>query len=64
MAIENINLYLQQQDQAQRLAVAEERDRIGQDRHDGVIQSMYAVGLTLEDIASQAGRRPRTLSPA
>ncbi len=49
VAMENINLLLQQQDQSQRLAVADERDRIGRDLHDGVIQSMYAVGLNLED---------------
>ena len=63
VAIENINLYLQQQDQSQRLAVADERDRIGRDLHDGVIQSMYAVGLTLEDIAGQAGEEPQKVKP-
>jgi signal transduction histidine kinase len=30
--------------------VAEERDRIGRDLHDGIIQSLYAVGLSLEDV--------------
>ncbi len=34
---------------SQRLAVLEERERIGMDLHDGIIQSIYAVGLTLED---------------
>jgi signal transduction histidine kinase len=34
--------------QARRLAVLEERDRIAMDLHDGIIQSIYAVGLTLE----------------
>jgi signal transduction histidine kinase len=63
VAMENIDLYLQQQDQSQRLAVADERDRIGRDLHDGVIQSMYAVGLTLEDIASQAGQEPENVKP-
>jgi len=63
VAMENISLYLQQQDQSQRLAVADERDRIGRDLHDGVIQSMYAVGLTLEDIASQAGPEPENVKP-
>jgi signal transduction histidine kinase len=43
-AIENVRLNLQQR----RLAVLEERDRIGMDLHDGIIQSIYAVGLTLE----------------
>lgn len=42
--IENSRLNLQQR----RLAVLEERERIGMDLHDGVIQSIYAVGLTLE----------------
>ena len=43
-AIENIRLNIQ----GRRLAILEERDRIGMDLHDGVIQSIYAVGLTLE----------------
>ena len=42
--IDNARLNLQQR----RLAVLEERERIGMDLHDGVIQSIYAVGLTLE----------------
>jgi signal transduction histidine kinase len=62
-AIENINLHDRQRDQSQRLAVADERDRIGRDLHDGVIQSMYAVGLTLEDIAGQADRSPEDVRP-
>ncbi len=44
IAIQNANLY----EQVERLAVLEERTRIGMDLHDGVIQSIYAVGLTLE----------------
>src|SRR5260221_536257 len=36
--------------QAGRLAVADERDRIGRDLHDGIIQSLYAVSLSLEDV--------------
>lgn len=43
-AIENARLNLQQR----RLAVLEERERIGMDLHDGIIQDIYAVGLTLE----------------
>jgi two-component system, NarL family, sensor histidine kinase DevS len=43
-AIENVNLNTQER----RLAVLEERERIGMDLHDGIIQSIYAVGLTLE----------------
>ena len=44
IAIENANLYKQ----VQRLAVLEERERIAMDLHDGIIQSIYAVGLMLE----------------
>ena len=47
IAIDNARLYAQ----VQRLSVVEERQRIGMDLHDGVIQSIYAVGLTLEYIA-------------
>ncbi len=43
-AIENEQLNIQQR----RLAVLEERERIGMDLHDGIIQSIYAVGLILE----------------
>lgn len=42
--IENARLNIQ----GRRLAVLEERERIGMDLHDGIIQSIYAVGLTLE----------------
>ena len=62
-AIENIQLYRQQQEQDRRLAVVEERDRIGRDLHDGVIQSIYAVGLTLEDISSRADNEPSEVGP-
>ncbi|MGH2628845.1 MAG: sensor histidine kinase, partial [Anaerolineales bacterium] len=44
VAVENARLY----NQVGRMAVSEERSRIGMDLHDGVIQSIYAVGLTLE----------------
>ena len=63
VAIHNIQLYHQQREQSRRLAVAEERDRIGRDLHDGVIQSIYAVGLTLEDIAFQAPQEPGEVPP-
>jgi signal transduction histidine kinase len=36
--------------QTRRMAVLEERERIGMDLHDGIIQSIYAVGLTLDSI--------------
>jgi len=44
VAIKNARLYKE----VGRLAIIEERSRIGMDLHDGVIQSIYAVGLTLE----------------
>lgn len=43
--VENQRLTRQQQ----RVAILEERERIGMDLHDGVIQSIYGVGLTLEN---------------
>jgi signal transduction histidine kinase len=33
-----------------RLALLQERERIGQDLHDGIIQALYGVGLFLEDV--------------
>jgi len=44
LAIENAQLHAN----ARRLAVLEERERIGMDLHDGIIQSIYGVGLSLE----------------
>ncbi len=44
LAMENARLH----DDARRLAVLEERDRIGMDLHDGIIQSIYGAGLVLE----------------
>ena len=40
-----------------------ERDRIGRNLDDGVIQSMYAVGLTLEDISALADQAPDGVRP-
>jgi signal transduction histidine kinase len=45
MAIRNAQLHRKVQD----LILIEERDRIGMDLHDGVIQSLYATGLRLEN---------------
>jgi len=44
LAIENARLH----ENARRLAVLEERDRIGMDLHEGIIQSIYGVGLSLD----------------
>ncbi|MCD6426448.1 MAG: GAF domain-containing sensor histidine kinase [Anaerolineales bacterium] len=43
-AIQNARL----QEQTKHIAVLEERERIGMDLHDGVIQSLYSLGLTLD----------------
>lgn len=45
IAIENAKLY----EQTQRLAILEERERFSRDLHDGIIQSIYAVGLSLDN---------------
>lgn len=44
VAIQNARLY----EEVGRLAIIQERDRIGMDLHDGIIQSIYAAGLILE----------------
>jgi signal transduction histidine kinase len=44
ITIENARLHRQ----ARRLAILEERERIGMDLHDGIIQSIYGVGLALD----------------
>ncbi|HVA85691.1 MAG TPA: GAF domain-containing protein, partial [Candidatus Saccharimonadales bacterium] len=46
VAIENARLH----EQVQGMAVVEERERIGRDLHDGIIQAIYGVGLSLEDV--------------
>lgn len=49
IAIENARLLAR----VQHLTVIEERQRIGMDLHDGVMQSIYAAGLTLEYVQAQ-----------
>ncbi len=46
IAIQNARLH----QRVQELAVVDERLRISRDLHDGIIQSIYAVGLSLEDV--------------
>ena len=46
IAIENAQLY----QKTQRLAILEERERFARDLHDGIIQSIYAVGLSLDNV--------------
>lgn len=54
VAIEASRLY----EKLESLARLEERERIGMDLHDGVIQSIYAVGLGLEDVLYRIGKEP------
>jgi signal transduction histidine kinase len=54
IAIDNARLHAQ----AGRLAVADERERIGRDLHDGIIQSLYAVSLSLEDVPDLMAEAP------
>ena len=53
VAIQNARLY----EQVGRLAIVDERARIGMDLHDGVIQSIYAVGLILESTRLEIQKR-------
>ena len=53
--IENVRL----NQQGRRLAVLEERERIGMDLHDGIIQSIYAVGLALDYARMEVETNPR-----
>jgi signal transduction histidine kinase len=46
MAIHTARLH----DGLARMTLLQERERIGRDLHDGVIQALYAVGLSLEDV--------------
>lgn len=54
IAIENARL----SEQLQQIAQSRERDRIGMELHDGVIQSVYAVGMKLEILRGQFPMTP------
>jgi signal transduction histidine kinase len=55
IGIENARLHRQ----ARRLAVLEERERIGMDLHDGIIQSIYGVGLALDYARMEIDENPK-----
>ena len=46
IAMENARLH----EEIQRLAVVDERERISRDLHDSIIQSLYGISLSLEDL--------------
>jgi len=55
IAIENARLYAQ----TSQLSALEERHRIGMDLHDGAIQSLYGLGLLIEDASSEVDSAPQ-----
>jgi signal transduction histidine kinase len=55
IAIENAQLYRR----TQQLAILQERQRFGMDLHDGIIQSIYAIGLMLEESAHVIDTTPQ-----
>jgi signal transduction histidine kinase len=55
LAIENARLH----QNARRLAVLEERERIGMDLHDGIIQSIFGVWLSLENVSHLVRENPQ-----
>jgi signal transduction histidine kinase len=54
IAIENARLH----DRLAALRVVAERERIGRDLHDGVIQGLYAISLSLEDLEGLVTDQP------
>jgi signal transduction histidine kinase len=57
VAVENARLYedmIRAQDEVRRLEVLDERERIAKELHDGVIQSLFAVGMSLQGAAALA----------
>jgi len=54
IAIENARLYAQ----TSQMSALEERHRIGMDLHDGAIQSLYGLGLLIEDASAQVDTAP------
>jgi two-component system, NarL family, sensor histidine kinase DevS len=54
LAIENARLHAN----VRRFAVLAERERIGMDLHDGIIQSIYGVGLSLENALLSINEEP------
>jgi signal transduction histidine kinase len=54
IAIDNAQLY----GKVQRLAVVDEQDRISRELHDSIIQSIYAVTLSLDDVPELVSEAP------
>ena len=63
--IASLELFEQETDRAiaegrRRELLLRERERIGRDLHDGIIQSIYAAGLHLEQATAELGDEPET----
>lgn len=56
IAIENAQLYRQTQE----LAVLQERERFSMDLHDGIMQAVYATGLSLQEAEHSVEGQPDT----
>lgn len=54
IAIQNARLHRQ----VQELVLIDERLRISRDLHDGIVQGMYAIALSLEDVADLMAENP------
>lgn len=58
VAIDNAGLIEELKARGEILAILEERDRISRDLHDGVIQSIYSVGLSIQGAMTLIERDP------
>ncbi len=58
VAIDNARLVDALRTRGESLAILEERDRISKDLHDGVIQSIYSVGLSIQGAITLLERDP------
>ncbi|MBI2781350.1 MAG: GAF domain-containing sensor histidine kinase [Chloroflexi bacterium] len=58
IAIQNAELHFE----VQKLAIVDERLRISRDLHDGIIQSIYAVSLSLEDMSETIAADPAAVA--
>jgi len=54
IAMENARLH----DRVQRLTIVEERERIGRDLHDQIIQRLYGISLLLDDVPEMVSTDP------
>jgi len=52
--------YIRAQDDVRRVGLMEERERIARELHDGVIQSLFAVGMGLQGTALRTGSPEQT----